>query len=342
MEIPALVEERLGDEEIRAGVSLGDEDVLFSTATRTLLYRGEGLLSDESVTELPHDVERFDLSEGRRKTKFSLTYVDGTESFTVPGSRGEKVLELLLEGILRVAGVVDADESIRGVYRFSELTVIVGDGRLVKHIGSSVWDADYEEFAFEDVTGLDFEEGSVATQIVLAIDGRPQRIKAPNDAAPMLRQTLQEALFDYHGVDSLEALNEAVAPAEADAAAQPADSGGSSDLTLDEGIDPLVGGSAEESDTEEKGSSAASTGGEVGGSTVPGESTESQPDAGGGAGSDGEPRPTVDDDAVSSADLASIDEQLETLTTAVKNQNELLEKQQRTIERLIEELRQGR
>jgi len=339
MEIPALVEERLGDEEIRAGVSLGDEDVLFSTASRTLLYRGEGLLSDESVTELPHEVERFDLSEGRRKTKFSLTYVDGTESFTVPGNRGEKVLELLFEGIPRVACVVEADESIRGVYRFSELTVIVGDGRLVKHIGSSVWDADYEEFAFEDVTGLDFEEGSVATQIVLAIDGRPQRIKAPNDAAPMLRQTLQEALFDYHGVASLDALNEAVAPAEADAAAQSADSGGSSDLTLDEGIDPLVGGSAEETDREEPASTAASTTGDTGGS---GEPAESQPDAGGGVESDNEPRPTGDGDAVSSADLAAVDEQLETLTTAVKNQNELLEKQQRTIERLIEELRQGR
>jgi hypothetical protein len=326
MEIPDLVGERLGDEEIRAGVSLGDEDAVFTTGSRTLLYRSEGILSDESITELPHDVERLDLSEGRRKTKFELTYVDGTESFTVPNNRSEKVLKRLLVGVLRVGGVVGPDESVRGVYRFSELTVIISDGRLVKHVGSVLWDPDYEAYPFSDVTGLAFEEGSVATQIVLDVEGRPQRIKAPNDDAPMLRQTLQQALFAYHDVDSLAALNDAVASEPEGRSAAHDRSGRSDALTLDDGIDPLVGGSPEESRAEPTQTESA-------GEEPTGRAELEEPTAGGS-----------EDvaEAVSQADIAAIDDRLETLTAAVEKQNEVLEKQQRTIKQLIDELRQGR
>ena len=71
-------------------------------------------------------------------------------------------------------------------------------------IGAAVIDEDFEVFPFADVTGLEFETGSVATQIVLAVDGRPQRIKAPNDEAPLLRRTLEEVLFAFHDVESVE------------------------------------------------------------------------------------------------------------------------------------------
>ena len=43
MEIPNLVRQSLGGEEIEAGVNLGDEDLICLTPTRTLLYRAEGL-----------------------------------------------------------------------------------------------------------------------------------------------------------------------------------------------------------------------------------------------------------------------------------------------------------
>jgi len=341
MEIPDLVRTRLGDEEIRAGVSLGEEDAVCLTPTRVLVYRGEGLLSDESVSVLPLDVDRLEVSEGRRKTKFSLTHMEGTDSFTVPANRGEKTLELLLEGVLRVAGVIGDGESVRGVFRFSELTVIVTDGRLVKHVGAAVIDEDFEEFPFADVTGLDFEGGSVATQVVLHVDGRPQRIKAPNDDAPKLRQTLQQALFASHEVDSLEALNEAVRPA--DGAEDETDDGSagpiSDDMAFDEDIDPLVGGGDESTDADAGGATADST---------PAESDSVTATTGGdarqraGSGSESGGAAAVEDPAVSPADVAAMGEQLETLTSAVQRQNELLQRQQRTIEQLIEELRQGR
>jgi hypothetical protein len=236
MEIPSLVRNRLGDEDIETAVSLGDEDVVCFTQSRTLLYRGEGLLSDEGVEVFSHDVETLEVSEGRRKTKFVLGYVDGTDSFTVPGKRREAVLERLLDGILTTAGVIEPTESIAGVFRFSELSLVVTEARLVKHVGTPVWDEDFEMYPFADVTGLSFEEGSVATQVVLAVGGRPERIKAPNDEARMVRETLQEALFAYHDVNSLEALNAAVGEDEDDEAAQSND-----DIGFSEGISPLVG-----------------------------------------------------------------------------------------------------
>lgn len=212
MDIPDLVEGALDGEEIQATVSLGDEDAVCLTPTRTLIYRGEGLLSDEAVEEYSHDVEQLAVSEGRRKTKFTMQYIDGTDSFTVPANRGETVLEQFLENVLRRDGVVEARESLAGVYRFSELTLIIAEGRLIKHIGNQVWSEDYEVYPYESVTGLDFERASVATSIALSVDGRPQRIKVPNDKAPVVRQTLEGALFEFYGVGSIDELNRAVGP----------------------------------------------------------------------------------------------------------------------------------
>ena len=220
MEIPDLVREELGDEEVQAGVALGDEDMVCFTPSRTLVYRGEGLLSDEGVETFPHEFERLSVSEGRRKATFTLVYVDTKREFSVPVKRSDDVLERLLGSALRATGVLEAEETVEGVFQFSELTLVVTSAQLLKHVGSVTWDGDFEQFAFADATGLEFEEGSVATAIVLSVDGRPERIKAPSDKAPSLRRTLQQALFAYHDVSSLEALNEQIGDDDEDDAGQ--------------------------------------------------------------------------------------------------------------------------
>ncbi|MFB6143281.1 MAG: hypothetical protein ABEJ30_08085, partial [Halorientalis sp.] len=237
MDIPDLVQQALGDEEIRTGISLGDEDVVCFTPTRAIVYSGEGLISDEGVEEYALDTERLSIKRSRRKTKFVLQYIEGPESFTVPSNRGEDVLERLLEGILRVNDVLEPRESVAGVYLFSELTLVVTDSRIVKHIGGAVWDEDFEVYDYADVTGLEFEQTSVATSIVVGIDGRPQRVKVPNDNAPVVRRTLQEALFEFHDVSSLEELNRRLGD---DDGVDGDDSGAADDLTMGSGIDPLV------------------------------------------------------------------------------------------------------
>ncbi|WP_440771362.1 DUF7115 domain-containing protein [Natronorubrum sp. DTA28] len=235
MSVPGIVQSTLNGEEIAARVSLGGENELFITPSSTLVYSSEGLLSDESIDEYPHEADRLTLSEGRRKTKFTLEYpLEGTKSFSVPSGKTDDVLHPVLAGVLNGNGITDPGETVAKTYRFSELTLIITSDRLVKHIGAAVWDGDYEEYHFGDVTSLSFEDGSVATQIVLTVDGRPQRIKAPNEQANDLRERLQRALFEYHDVGSLEELNEKVGGD--DEAEQ---SQRSASVDFGEGVDPL-------------------------------------------------------------------------------------------------------
>ncbi|WP_380674830.1 DUF7115 domain-containing protein [Salinigranum sp. GCM10025319] len=205
---PDIVQSALGDEGVAARVGLGD-DALFVTPTRTILYRADKLLSDESVEEFPHGAERITVSSGRRKATVTLDYgLDGERSFTVPAKALDEALHPVLAGTLNAAGVTESGETIKETFRFSELTLVVTSERLVKHIGNAVWDEEYEEFRYADVTNLAFEEGSVATTIVVVLGGRQERFKAPNDRAREVRERLTEAVLAHHGVDSLAALRE--------------------------------------------------------------------------------------------------------------------------------------
>ena len=353
MEIPDRITQAAEGETIQSAVSLGDEDVICFTPTRTLLYRGEGLLSDESVESYSHDIERLNVSEGRRKTTFALEYVDRVEKFKIMSSRTDQVLSRLLAGVLGTAGVLGDEESVAGVFLFSELTLIVTDSRLVKHVGAYVWDPDYEEYAFEDVTGLDFEEGSVATQIVISVGGRPERIKAPSDEARRLRQTLTNALFAYYDVDSLDALNGKIGH-KPEPDSEPT---GTEGLGLDENISPLVGDTGEESadseTTAEPPSTESETAGEGDSPTVAGDGptivTEESTDTAVPEESASSSEPgDANGSAVqhSAEELDELREQVATLTEAVEaqqeqlaEQSEELQTQRETIQQLIEELR---
>lgn len=315
MDIPDLVRQELGDEEIQAGVTLGDEDAVCFTPTRTLVYRGEGLLSDEKVEAYPYDFERLTISEGRRKTKFTLVYTDEKRDFGVPGSRTGAVLERLVEGALRVSNAIGAEERVTGVFRFSELTLVITEKRLLKHLGSVTWDSDFEAYPFDAVTGLEFEKGSVATAIVLSVNDRPERIKAPSDQAPAVRKTLQEALFAFHEVSSLADLNAKVA---GDPEEEPEGSGG---LGLESGIDPLVS-------DDEDGTEAA----EASGAATPTETATPTTAA----------KPTAEQSHDTGGDIAALEQQVAELTAAVEQQNERIEAQEETIKKLISELQQGR
>ena len=249
MSLPELLAGTVGDEDVVAEVPLGGDDRLAVTPTRTLVYRGDGLLSDESVGEYGHDVERIEVSTGRRKAKITLGYgLDGDETLSVPTKRVDDVLHPVLAGVLSASGVTDPGETVVRTFRFSELTLIVTSDRLVKHVGSAVWDPEFEEFHYEDLTGLDFEEGTVATAVVLVHDGRSERFKAPNESARAVRETLADAVCSFHGVDSLEEFRVA---AEAEETATDAETGGTTDFG--EGPDPLSASPAADAEADADG-----------------------------------------------------------------------------------------
>ncbi|SEA09017.1 hypothetical protein SAMN04488065_1781 [Haloplanus vescus] len=316
MSLPEIVQSALDDESVAARVGLGGDDLLLVTPTRTLVYRAEGLLSDETVAEYPHDAERVGVSEGRRKAEITLDYgLDGEESFSVPTSRLDQVLHPVLAGILNARGITDSGETVKQTFRFSELTIVVTSARVVRHIGAAVWDEDYEAYHFDGVTDLDFEEGSVATSVVITVDGGQERFKAPNEQARALRETLVDAVCEYHGVEDVDALRRTAA-ADDDDSAEPSDR-----VSFGDGPDPLdtsgVDGDIEEerdqAETSERREASAASDGEFGDSDFESAS--------------------VDDDVA---------QELAELRSVIEAQNERLDRQEETIQQLIEELRQGR
>ncbi|MFB6173438.1 MAG: hypothetical protein ABEI39_02230 [Halobacteriales archaeon] len=304
MSVPELVRERLQDEAVRERVSLGGDDELVVTRSRTLIYRGEGLLSGESVEEHPHDAERVGVTDGRRKSTIQLDHgIDGDSEFTVPADRLEDVLEPVLGGVLAAAGVTDGEEAIEDVYRLGELTIVVTEARVIKHVGGAVWDEECEVYDFADVTGLDLEEGEVSSQVIVEVDRRPQRIKTPTEDAREVREHIERPLLAYHGVDSYAEFRAKVA-----------------DEEEDEDDEEARAGSEPETDPEPE--------------------AESEDEAGMVFEAEG----TVDVAAAGEASGEPVDvaEEVAALRAAVERQNDLLERHQSTIEQLVEELRRGR
>jgi hypothetical protein len=342
MSLPEIVQSTLDGESVAARVGLGGDDLLLVTPTRTLVYRAEGLLSDEAVEEYPHDAEHVGVSEGRRKAKITLDYgLDGKRTFSVPTKQLDQVLHPVLAGVFNARGITDTGETVKQTYRFSELTIVITSARLIRHIGAAVWDEEYEEYGFEDVTDLDFEEGSVATSVVLTVDGRQERFKTPNDQARAVREGLVSAVCAYHGVDDLDELRAKVAAkAERDGEADTdADADTEGTVSFGDGPGPLDTSGIDGDVTAEDGTGGNGGSGErAAAETVRTSEPEQTAEA-----------PDPDDDGFGdsgfrSAGVADDDvaEELAELRKLVEKQNERLERQERTIQQLIEELRQGR
>jgi len=340
MDVPALVQSSLGDEDVAAHVSLKGEDALFVTPTRTLLYTADGLLSDESVEEYPHDAEGIGVSEGRRKAKVTLDYgLDGDESFSVPSASLDDVLHPIIAGVLNAADVTDPGETVKRTYRFSELTLVVTSDRVVKHIGSAVWGPDYEEIAYATVTGIDTEDGNVSSQLVLETTDRTERIKAPNEQFRAVREAVEEAVLAYHGVDSA---------AELSAASTGESTETTEEMSFGGGVDPIDTSGVGEDDDEdvapagEPETASASSSGGSGASAATAQATASEDDgdkfeSSGFTTATEKVEPPVDPEELE-AELDEMAGVVEDLADTVERQQEVIEAQQAAIEAQRERL----
>jgi hypothetical protein len=372
--VPRIVEDALGGDDALARVSLGGGDELFVAADRTLAFRAGGVLSDETVEEYPHGVDRLTVSEGRRKARITFEYpVEPPRELALPEGDLDEALQPVLASVLRASGATDPDERFHRAFRLSELTLVVTSDRLFKHVGSALWDAEYDDYRFADVAGVDYERGDVATGIVLTVDGRKERVKTPNDRLPEVRRALEEALLAYHDVDAVEELGDhggdGTGDGEADAGAD-ADGNGSDPVAGFGGVDPIDAGShpgiveGDETDRPEgspgTGDRATATGDDGGvsdaaddadardgGSVDDGNDDRDEPGSDGGVaasapadeagGGDAAATPFTQDIEPSGEDR--LPEELEELRAAVERNNELLRRQGAAIERLVEELR---
>lgn len=331
MSLPDVLSGALDDEQVATRVPLGGDDVLVVTPSRTLVYRAEGLLSGETVEEYPHDAERLAVSSGRRKSTITFSYgVDGEETLAIPSDRLDDVIHPTLLGVLSAQGVTAPDESIVRAFRFSELTLVVTDQRLVKHVGTAVWDEEFEVFPYADLTDLYFEEGTVATTVVVHHAGRSERFKTPNESAQSVRETLVEAVCAFHDVDRLEEFRRAVAvdtedeSESADDATSPTDFGAGPDpLSASPSADAADAAAAPRT---RQTATTSDTGDATEGSTTNRSDADEFEDA--------FERATVTEESLAEA-VADLRQTVEAQSAAIDRQADL-------IEQLIEELRQGR
>lgn len=352
MDVPGVVAEALEGETVRTRVGLDGAgvDALYVTDTRTVAYDDEGLLSDASVTEVPHDIERITVSEGRRKATVTLADGLGNDySVVVPARQADEALAPLLAGVLATRGITDEGESVVGTYRFSELTLVVTSDRVIKHVGGAVWDeAEHEAIRYADVRDIATEEGSVSTQLVIETANRQERIKTPADSAREVHGTIENALLTYHGVDSYDRFREAVTAEEGEGtAAEGADTGFvESDLdpigTAGPGEQPVGEASGDTdrvdtgvveagADADRRSDAAADTGGAE--ADAGGDDATTETGAGGFAGSEFESAA-----ARQSPDPEAVEAELRALEEALARQAELIEQQRDAVAGIVDEL----
>ena len=335
--LPDLLSEAVGDSAVIDTVDIGGGDAVVVTTRATYLYRSEGLLRDESVETFDHEIERLSVRTKRRKRSITLGTIDGESEFTVPADGADGIVEAMARGVLVTNGVVEPEEEITELFRFSELTVVVTDRRLFEHVGGAVWDGDFEAVEYADLTGLDFERGSVATQVVLETADRRRRVKVPNEHAGTVRRAIEEAVFGFHGVGSIEAFRDEVATPEEDAAPS------TPDPTF-----AVTGG-----DTGSEGTTAEPEAGDSGAFASSEESARDDGDRSDGSASE-RMAPSADNiaetarsrgdrsETAGKADTDPLAERVERLSERVDRQTELIESQQELLEQLVDELRRGR
>ena len=333
--LPDLLAESVGDATVIETIDIGGGDAVTVTPETTHVYRSDGLLSDESVETFDHDVERLSVRTKRRKSEIRLETIDGERSFTVPAKVADGIVEAMIEGVLRTTGVVGDEEELLALFRFSELALVVTDGRLFEHVGSAVWDGDFEAVDYAELTGLNFEKGSVATQVVLETEDRRRRVKVPNEHAGSVRRTIQESVFGFYGVSSLEELRSELAVSDPDT-----ETGGDLDDGVEEGSETMSDGADQGTEPDDFVSAdwAPATDGDASAS-VEGDSTA-------GNGTDGDETPDGSQgsltDGSTNAEVDELVERVESLSRQVEEQTELLESQRELIEQLVDELRRGR
>jgi hypothetical protein len=368
MSLPDVLQRELGDEDPVTRVRLGGDDELFVTPTRTLIYRAEGLLSDESVESYAHEAERVSVKEKRRKAKVTLDYgLDGEQSFSLPRGSLDDVLHPVLAGVLSAAGITEPGETVERTFRFSELTLVVTSERLVKHVGTAVWDEEYEEYHYDDVTDIHFEEGSVSTSIVLTVDGRQERFKTPSEETRAVRETLTSSLLDHYDVRTLEELRELATEEEPSDETDPeAEATLGNNVDFGDGPDPLSADPAEvEEPTNATRKGEATEDAAVGtpdgvGATTEAEPAETDPLGGDGAEAVQQERPEPEARTEPESETATetnafagsefeparpeddLVEEVAELRRTVEDQQRELARQADLIEKLIQELRRGR
>lgn len=204
MSLPGAVSMVIDEEHLIDRVSLDEHRTLFVTPDTAVAHRERSLLTEESVDTYPTDARELGLEEGKRQSTVTFVYDDGErKALELPTETRASALKALLASTIKATGTVAADESIIELYRFKELTVIVTDRRLLKHVGRALWADSFDVIEYEAVRDIRIEAGQVSTGINIDLIDGSDRLKVPHDTADDLVDRLETAVCEYHDVAAL-------------------------------------------------------------------------------------------------------------------------------------------
>lgn len=204
MSLPGGVSMVIDEDELLDEIGLDEHRTLFISPEKAVVHRERSLLTDESVDTYPTAARKLGIEEGKRQTVVTFEYPNQPDlELELPSDVVAPALKALLASIIKATGVVSGDESIRELYRFNELTVVLTDSRLLKHIGHALWADMYDVIEFENIRDIRTEEGQVSTGINIVTTASSDRLKVPHEAAEGFVTELEQAVCDYHDVAAL-------------------------------------------------------------------------------------------------------------------------------------------
>lgn len=204
MSLPGGVNMLVDEDELINQVELDDHRTLFITPSRIIAYRESSLLTEESVDTYDTAIERLGLEEGKKHVTVTFEYNNqAQQELQLPQQTMRKALKALLASVVRATNVVESDESIKDLYRFNELTIVVTDRRLIQHLGTALWAQPHTSIEYEAIRGINTEVGTVSTGVIIETTESTERLKVPQDTADQFVSMIEQSVCEYHDVSSL-------------------------------------------------------------------------------------------------------------------------------------------
>ena len=200
MELPDVISDMVLDDEIILSRTLISNSVeMIVTSTRLFLYRGTSLINTESFEEYKLNVDRISISPDRKKAQITLDYGSNrTIEFQAYRKYLDMIYEPLIRGVIHANNILQQGESIKKIYRKGELTVVLTNMKILKHIGTSLWDLDFENFNLETISRIYVAEGGSSSEVIIESNNRLHRIKTTTSVAQSLCDSSIIELISFH------------------------------------------------------------------------------------------------------------------------------------------------
>lgn len=201
MELPDVISDLILDDETilsRTLISNGVE--LIVTSTRLFLYRGVGLINTESFEEYKLNVDRISISLDRKKAQIILDYGINRPSVEFQAHRKylDMIYDPLIRGAIHANNTLQQRESIKKICRKGELTIVLTNMKILKHIGTSLWDIDFESFDLETISKIYVDAGGISSELIIESNNRLHRIKTTANIAQSLCDSSINELISFH------------------------------------------------------------------------------------------------------------------------------------------------